>query len=157
MAHLLCGDIAEIDCRLATYKKGVRGERLGEYVFDANDSFVSTVVFKNGAIGTIASSRWATGHGNREFITVYGDKGAIEVDFEKGLNTLRVAKPGVRGKEEWNDIACKPVPSLYARFIKAIRSGKKDPCDFANGLKVQAYLHHSFASSEKGRAAKVKV
>jgi len=157
MAHVLCGDIATIDCRLATYKKGVRGERMGEYVFDANDSFVSTVVFANGAIGTVASSRWCTGHSNREFITVYGDRGAVEVDFEKGPNTYRFAKLGVNGKPAWQEVTCKPVPSLYTRFIRAIRSGRQDPCDFANGLKVQAYLHYSFASDARGRALKVKV
>ena len=135
----------------------LRGERIGEYIFDANDSFVPTVVFQNGAIGTVASSRWASGHANRELITVHGDKGAIEVDFEKGLDTYRIAKAETRRKPEWKEVKVKAVPSLYARFVRAIRTGKQDPCNFMNGLRVQAYLHYSFASHEKNKAAKVKV
>ncbi|MCX7935307.1 MAG: Gfo/Idh/MocA family oxidoreductase, partial [Planctomycetota bacterium] len=72
---LLCGEIAEISCRLRTFPKGVPGNRLGEYILDANDSFAATLLFKNGALGVIHSSRWATGHLNSLRFRVYGTKG----------------------------------------------------------------------------------
>ncbi len=157
LTGLLCGDIVEIGCRLKTFKKGVRGERIGEYVLDANDSFTATMVFANGALGTIASSRWATGHNNREMITVYGDKGALEIDFEKGPDTLRIAAPNTSRKPDWREVKCKAVPNLYTRFIRAIRTGKQDPSDFANGLKVQAYMHACFRSDAARKAVKVRI
>ena len=76
MTTLLCGDIAEINCQLRTFDKGVPGNQLGEYVLDANDSFVSIVSFANGGLGTIHSSRWATGQANSLRVRVYGDEGA---------------------------------------------------------------------------------
>lgn len=157
MAQLLAGDIVELDCRLATFDKGVRNNRLGEYVLDANDSFTTLVRFASGAIGTVTSSRWTSGHVNREYITVYGDKGAVEIDFEKGSDTCRIGTNRDQRKKEWKEVQCKPTPTLFARFVRAIRTGKPDASDFANGLRNQAYLHYSFLSDEKQQAVKVRV
>ncbi|HTO23771.1 MAG TPA: Gfo/Idh/MocA family oxidoreductase, partial [Spirochaetia bacterium] len=68
----LCGEISSIACRLATYDKGVPGGRIGPYVLDANDSFVSTVKLAEGGVGTVHASRWAAGHINSVRISVYG-------------------------------------------------------------------------------------
>src|SRR5262249_4158807 len=51
-------DIVSMNCRLQTFNK-VPGDRIGDYVLDANDSFIISAEFANGAIGTIHSSRWA--------------------------------------------------------------------------------------------------
>ncbi len=152
MAAFLCGDITEIDCRLKTFDKGIK--KIGEYVLDANDSFVSTVIFKNGALGTIHSSRWATGYADREFIRVYGDKGSIEIDFNKGMDRYFILK----GKKyEMKEIVCKPTPNNVNRFVRAIRTGEKDSSDFENGVKIQAYLHYSFLSDRQKCALKTKI
>ena len=144
MAGFLCGDIAEIYCELKTFPKA-KGNRIGEYVLDANDSFVSTVTFKNGALGTVHCSRWATGHINREYLCVYGDKGAVEVDFEKGMTVYRRYDPD---KDVWETLGCKKTPSNYQRFITAIKTGKNDISDFENGIKIQKYLEASFKSDK---------
>jgi predicted dehydrogenase len=144
MASYLAGDISEISCALKTFDKGIAGNRVGDYVFDANDSFASSLSFSNGAIGTVQATRWATGHANREYIGVYGDKGAVEIDFEKGDQRLRFTDDM---SNEWNDIVAPPIPKLWERFVLAIRSGKQDECDFANGLKIQRYLEASFESA----------
>ena len=60
LAALLAGDIAEINCRLENFSKGIRGNRIGPYVLGANDSFVSTVVLASGGLGTVHATRWAT-------------------------------------------------------------------------------------------------
>ncbi len=156
MTTLLAGDLAEIHCRLETFDKGVRGNRVGPYVLDANDSFVASVVFANGALGVIHSSRWATGQINSLRVRVFGDRGGIEVDLDRSWDAYRRC----RGRAHidagtWTTVQCRPAPNAYARFVHAIRTGKNDPSDFANGLKIQKYLEASFASAARGRAAHV--
>jgi len=155
MVSLLAGPFAEIQCRLACFDKGVKGNRLGEYVLDANDSFVTSVVFRNGAIGTIHSSRWATGHPNREYVCVFGDKAAVRFDAERDPNAYEICTARDAKDRKWVKVACKPVPTNYQRFIRAIRTGRQDPSDFANGLLMQRYLHYSVVSDRKGGFVKV--
>ncbi len=156
MTTLVCGDIAEIDCRLKTFDKGVKGNRLGEFVLDANDSFISTVVFADGGLGTVHSSRWATGHANSLRLRVHGDQGAVEIDLDRsyGEYQLCVGRKAINDRA-WKTVVCKPTPNMYQRFITSIKTGKNDPSDFANGVKVQAYLESSFASDAKCAPVKV--
>lgn len=157
LTTLLAGDIASIDCRLKTFDKGVRGNRLGEFVLDANDSFVSTVEFANGAIGTVHSSRWATGHMNSLRCRVHGEKGAIELDLDRSYGEYRICfGPSAINKAEWKTVACKPTPNVYQRFVRAVAAGQSDDNDFANGVKIQAYLHYSFESNKKRGPVAVK-
>ena len=158
LTTLLCGDdIAEIDCRLKTFRKiGMKSNRFSEYVFDANDSFVSTVVLKGGALGTVHSSRWATGQGNSLRSRVYGDAGAIEVDLDRSYQEYRICTGRQNiDSHAWETVTCKPTPGMWERFVRAIRTGKNDVCDFSVGAKVQAYLHYSFASNEASGPVKV--
>jgi predicted dehydrogenase len=151
MAAFLCGDFERIYCRLQTFDKGVT--RVGKYVLNANDSFVSNVVFRCGAIGTIHSTRWGTGVPNREYIAVHGDKGALVVDYSVSPAQLRFY---LQKKNEWETIECRPTPTTHARFVRSIRTGKNDPSDFENGMKIQAYLHYSVLSDEKGKSLKIR-
>jgi len=158
LASLLAGDIREIACRLKTFDKGIKGNKVGPYVLDANDSFVSTVLMENGALGTVHASRWASGHLNSLRVRVYGDEGAVEVDLDRSYDQYRVTR-GKQGleKAQWKDVSCRSTPSQYARFIAGIRAGKSDVSDFANGVRVQACLAASFESDAAGSPAKVKV
>lgn len=158
LTALLGGEIAEISCRLKTFDKGIKGNRIGPYVLDANDSFVSTVVLAGGALGTVHATRWAAGHLNSLRVRVYGDEGAVEVDLDRSYDQYRVAK-GKQGllKAQWKDITCRRTPTQYARFIAGIRAGKSDVNDFANGARVQAYLAASIDSDAAGRPIEVKL
>lgn len=155
MTTFLCGDISEIYCRMETFDKGIPGNKLGEYDLDANDSFISNVRFKDGGLGTIHSSRWATGYNNSLRVRVFGDKGGIEVDLDKSYEEYRICSGKDIPTATWKTIACKPTPHNYQRFINSIKSGKNDVCDFENGLKVQAYLQSSFDSDKKGKPVAV--
>jgi predicted dehydrogenase len=150
MTTLLCGDIQEIFCKLRTFHKA-ENDRIGDYVLDANDSFVSEVVFKNGAMGTVHSSRWATGQINSLRTRVFGTKGGIEVDLDRAGDAYRICR-GKKAidKAEWKEVKCKKTPNQYERFIKSIKTGKNDPSNFENGVKIQAYLHYSMESGGKG-------
>jgi predicted dehydrogenase len=155
MAAFLCGDIAEIYCRLETFDKGVPGNALGEFVLDANDSFISTVVFQNGALGSIHSSRWANGHKNSLRVRAFGDKGAIEVALDPSYSEYRICCGKDIHTASWRTVVSKPTPDNYQRFITSIKTGRNDVSNFENGLKIQAYLHSSFLSDKKGKPVAV--
>ena len=161
LTTLLAGDIDKIQSKLKTFDKGVPGNRIGEYVLDANDSFISQVTFKNGAIGTIHSSRWATGHGNSLRARIYGDKGAIEVDLDDGYEHYKICSGKDMRTNTWQKVECKPTPNMWKRFVRAIKAADKTglpahQSDFANGCKIQAYLHYSIESDKKGQAVTVR-
>lgn len=147
MTSFLAGDFKSIACTLKVFDKGVPGNRSGEYVFDANDSFVSTVNFVNGGLGTVHSSRWASGHINSLRNRIFGDKGAIEIDLDTSYDQFRIAR-GAKALEKanWQVVKCKPTPDNFQRFADCVMKGKKDASDFVNGVKVQSYLHTSVLS-----------
>jgi predicted dehydrogenase len=62
-ATFAAGDVESLNCRLRTFHKA-DGDKIGEYPLDANDSAIISVEMKAGALGTIHTSRWATGHSN---------------------------------------------------------------------------------------------
>ena len=158
LAAFLCGPIQEISCRLATFDKGVPAEQIGPYVLDANDSFVSTVRFQGGGVGTVHATRWATGHLNSLRIRVYGDEAAVDVDLDRSTTSYLLARPpAARRMASWKPVKAPPCPTQYQRFVAAVRRGTSDESDFANGLAVQAYLDASFMSDRRGRPVKVRV
>jgi predicted dehydrogenase len=158
LTAFLCGRIEEIACRLATFDKGVSGSRIGPYVLDANDSFVSTVRFHGGGVGTVHATRWATGQLNSLKVRVYGDEGAVDVDLDRSTAAYLLARPRVpRRPAAWRPVKARPCPTQYERFVAAIRRGKSDESDFDNGTVVQACLEASFISDRRRRPVKVRV
>lgn len=149
LASFVVGDFAELACTLETFDKGMK--RKGPYVFDANDSLVTAVRFKNGAIGTLHSTRWATGHANTVAIRVYGDRGGLDLNLDRPApETLRVCLGQDVHRNHWKTVKCPPVPTMYARFVRSIQTGRQGQTSFAGGAKVQAYLESSFLSARKG-------
>lgn len=153
MAAFLCGDIREIYARLEVFDKGVPGGRVGEYDLDANDSFVSTVTFANGALGTIHCTRWAVSFLDRPFIRVHGERASIEVDLRRSWDEYRICKPN---QKEWKTVRARPSPSNYERFVHAVKTGKADESDFENAYKVQLYLELSQRSNDRRRAIEIE-
>ena len=153
MAAFLCGDITDLYCRVETYDKGIPAGRIGEYVLDANDSMIAAVTFVGGAIGTIHATRWATGYINREFVRVYGDRGTVEVDFDKSKTTYQFFSAETRS---WQTVECDATPSNYDRFVTALQTGRKDESDFENGYRVQKYLHYSVISDREKRSIRIE-
>ena len=106
--------------------------------------------FADGALGTIETTRWATGHPNQVALGVYGTEGAIEIDLEYSYTKLRTCLGKKRHKCEWDEIDCKPTPNNYARFVKSIKTGNNDQVDIVRGAQVQAYLDACERSAEDG-------
>ncbi len=156
LVSFVAGDIKEIFCDLGVFKKDVSS--IGDYVFDANESMVANVRFTNGAIGTLQSSRWASGHANTVSLSVYGDKGSIDLNLDRPApETLKACIGENVDKVVWENVECDPTPSMYERFIASIKEGKQGQTSFEGGAKVQAYLDASMRSASSGRYEKTGV
>ena len=147
--------VDEISCRLATFHKAP-GDRIGEYVLDANDSATMQVVLGNGALGTVAATRFASGHLNDLRLRLYGDKGGLEVSWEKNISTLRACLEPDLHTATWTEIEAPVLATIYERFIAAIRGeGVADP-DFARGAALQRMLDRAEQSAaQHGLSLKV--
>jgi len=150
-ATFAAGDIQSLNCRLKTFHKA-EGDKIGEYPLDANDSAVIMVELVGGGIGTIHTTRWATGQANSLRLRVYGDEGALVVDLDQSYDTLRICRGKDVDKAQWKDLACAKTPTIYQRFIKSIRTGQNDQPDFARGAKVQKMLDACFESDRSGQS-----
>ncbi|MEO8241774.1 MAG: Gfo/Idh/MocA family oxidoreductase [bacterium] len=147
--------VEEISCRLATFHKAP-GDKIGDYVLDANDSATMQVVMGNGALGTVAATRFATGHLNDLRLRLYGDKGGLEVSWEKNISRLRACLEPDLQTAEWHDVEAPVLATIYERFIAAIRGeGEADP-DFARGAALQRMLDRAEQSAaQHGLSLKV--
>jgi predicted dehydrogenase len=128
-----------VSCRLATFHKAP-GDRIGEYVLDANDSATMQVRLENGAVGVIHASRFATGHLNDLTLRLFGTKGGLDVRLDGGVSKLRACTGDNVLTGTWVDVAAPPVKTNYERFIAAIRAGKQELPDFARGAALQKVL-----------------
>ena len=139
----------EVSCRLATFHKAP-GDQIGEYPLDANDSATMQLVLSNGALGTVAATRFASGHLNDLRLRLYGDKGGLEVSFENQISRLRACLEPDLQAASWHEVEAPVLPNIYQRFIAAIRGeGAPDP-DFARGAMLQRLLDRAEQSAGQG-------
>jgi predicted dehydrogenase len=83
LARYLVGEPAAISAVVRTFVEGR----------EVDDSFVATVEFEHGAVGTLEASRLARGRINQNTFEVNGSKGSLSFDVER-LNELQVADGG---------------------------------------------------------------
>ena len=145
------GDIKSLNCRLKTFPKA-EGDRVGEYIMDANDSVVITIEMAGGALGTVHASRWAVGQANTLSLRVYGDKGALAINLDQSYTTMQVCLGEDVDKVAWKTLDCGQTPDIYHRFITSIQTGKNDQPDFAVGARVQKMLDACVESDREGQA-----
>jgi len=141
--------VGELSCRLKTFDKA-EGGRIGEYALDANDSFTLQAELENGALGTISATRFASGHLNDLRLRLYGTKGGLEVLFEKQLERLRICAGADLESANWKELEVGAVPTVYDRFVSAIRDGASADPDFDHGARLQAALDLAEKSHEQG-------
>ncbi len=148
------GPISSLFCRLKAFPKAP-GNRVGEYVLDANDSAVMNIEFKNGALGTIHTTRWSGGHANRLYLKISGTLGSIEIDSDRTVDGFRLSAGKDLDKGVWRDVPAPPVLNNYQRFIRAIRTGRQDAPDFVRGAEIQKVLDACFTSDAEKRPVKI--
>jgi len=148
-------DIAWLSSMVKTFHKA-KGDRIGAYKLDANDSFAMTVELKNGAVGTIQATRFATGNTNDIRVSLYGDKGGLRLFTNGGVSSLEICAGKDVDTQVWKPVACPKVPTIYQRFVAALKSGKNGDPDFRRAANIQRVLDAVLANGEK-RAGAVKV
>ena len=124
-------------------------------MLDANDSAVLSIEFKNGALGTIHTTRWAGGHINRLYLKISGTKGSVEIDSERTTSRYRISVGTDLDKGLWKDVTTAPVPNMYRRFVTSILTGKQDQPEFSRGAEIQRILDACFKSDEEQRPVRV--
>ena len=155
-ATFVAGGIRSLSCQLSRLPKGVPGERWQGLKLDANDNVAITAEFEGGVLGCIHTTRWASGHANSLRLRVFGDQGAVDVDLDKGWDTLQVCigRKAV-DKCAWTTLKCRKTPSNLERFIRSIRTGKNEQPDFVRGAEIQAYLDACFRSAKSKKLARI--
>lgn len=136
-------DPVTVQARLKTFEKAP-GDRIGEYVLDANDSAIMTLGFSNGALGIVHASRFMTGYANTLLLQVFGTRGALELDFSHELTSLRACTGERVHDQSWRLIRSPAVPTNYARFVEAVRTGKADEPSFDRAASLQKVLDACF-------------
>ncbi len=90
LAHFLVGDIAAVAAMTQTFvseRPLPDGSGLGKV--DVDDAFVSSIQFRNGALGTLEATRYAVGHKNHQVIEINAERGSLRFNLER-LNELDV-------------------------------------------------------------------
>lgn len=144
--------VSEMACQLTTFDKAPGG-RIGEYVLDANDSAMMLLRLAGGALGVVHATRFATGHLNDLRLRLYGDLGGLEVGFEGGVSRLRACLGDAQQTAAWVEVDCPAVPTVYERFIAAIRGEGEMIPDFARGADLQEMLDRAEESAAQGGMA----
>lgn len=143
-------DIAGLQCRLKTFEKAA-GNKIGEYVLDANDSCTMNVELTNGALGVVHMSRYYTGYMNDLVLTIHGTHGALKVSTGSDGDQLMACLGDDMHAQRWTTISCEDQPDTFERFVDALRAGGGVSPDFAHAARLQQYLSLAFESHQSGR------
>lgn len=153
------GDVSAIRCALGTFPKvGQDGKRYRKWqgrALDANDSAIIELQLKGGGLGVLHTTRWATGHANHLRVEVHGTEGALMFDLDRSYEALDVCVGKSAPRAAWKTLRLSPAPTIYQRFVRAIKSGASDQPDLLRGAQIQAYLDACERSARSGRWEKV--
>ena len=173
LAHYLVGDFASINCQgkqfTATRPLAEDPTKTGDVEVEC--AALMMAEFKNGALGSIETTRYATGQRNRHTFEIYGSKGALTWDMQD-MNRLKFFSesdpPHLAG---WRDILVTEPVHEYASawwppghiigyehgfvhgvadFLKAIHDGKGITPDFKDGVKIMDVLEAAHDSMDNG-------
>jgi predicted dehydrogenase len=138
-----------LQARLKTFHKAP-GDKIGDYVLDANDSAIMSVEFGNGALGVVQASRFNTGHDNELHLRVFGNKGAVEVKHAEGWTELRACTGEDVHTMAWRPIKPEAVETNYRKFVTAVVTKKNGEPDFRRAADLQKILDACFDNDGKG-------
>jgi predicted dehydrogenase len=148
------GAISRVYCQLATFDKAP-GNRIQDYVLDANDTAIVNATFASGAVGVIHMTRWASGHANRLHLKIFGTLGAAEIDSDRSTTAVRICDGDFLDQAKWRDLQAPPVASITEQFLAAIRGAPAYEPDFVQGTQVQQVLDACFKSDARGRPVSI--
>ncbi|PCJ95153.1 MAG: oxidoreductase [Hyphomicrobiales bacterium] len=147
-------EVAEISCKLKTFHKA-ENDRIGDYPLDANDSAIMNIELKNGALGVIHASRFATGYANALKLVVHGTKGAVRVDLDQSWDHLDICRGDNVHTQAWERIKAPDVKTNYARFIDALNNGQTQDPSFRTAANLQKVLDLCVESDGLGKTIQI--
>jgi len=182
LAHYLVGDIARLVATTKTFIKqrpiveevsglsarSVKGKTKGKVTVD--DAVLMIAHFKNGALGSLEATRFATSRMNRNSFEINGSKGSVTFDLEdlnrlgvsfrkdgdlEGFRSVLITNPTHPYLEAWwppGHIIGWEHTFIHeiADFVKAVVNDSEVKPDFADGLKVDRVMAAVEESASKG-------
>ncbi len=142
-------DIVSLKADLVTFPKA-EGDRIGDYVLDANDSVAMTARLKSGALATILATRYATGHANDLTLALHGTRGALKVETDGQTSTLAACLGKDIDKNRWKKLETPPVRRNARRFADALISGINGDPSFRRAASIQKLIDAAFESAASG-------
>ena len=147
-------DFAGVKAELVTFPK-VEGNRVGDYVLDANDSVAMTARLKSGALATVIATRFATGYLNELSLSLHGTRGALKVETNGRLSKLSACLGKDVDNNEWRELEPPPVRRNARRFADALLSGVNGDPSFRRAAEIQKLIDAAFESSASDRSVAV--
>ena len=139
-ASFVTGQLPQkMQSRLKTFDKAP-GNKIGEYVLDANDTVMMMGEFPNGAQCMVQATRFMTGYDNVLDLKIFGTKGAVEILHREGWNEVRCCIGANIHTMAWQTVKPEPVETNYRKFINAIAAGKNGDPDFRRAADLQKIL-----------------
>jgi predicted dehydrogenase len=143
-------DFVSLKAELVTFPK-VTGDRVGDYVLDANDSVAMTARLGSGALATVVATRFATGYINDLSLSLHGTKGALKVWSDGRNSSLSACLGGNVDAAAWEDVETQPVKHNARRFADALMSGVNGDPSFRRAAAIQKVIDTAFESAGSGR------
>ena len=147
-------EIVSVEGQLVTFPKA-DGDRIGDYMLDANDSVALTARFAGGALATILATRFATGHLNDLTLSLHGTKGALRMETDGKKSSLK----GCLGKDvdlnRWKKNELEPVRRNARRFADALASGENGDPSFRRAADIQRLIDATIESDRMKRPVAV--
>jgi predicted dehydrogenase len=147
-------DFASLKAELVTFPK-VEGDRVGEYVLDANDSVAMTARLKSGALATVVATRFATGYLNELSLSLHGTKGALKVETDGQASSLHACLGKDIDASRWRKLRTPAVRRNARRFADALVSGENGDPSFRRAAEIQKLIDAAFQSSASDRKVAV--
>ena len=147
-------DFVGLKADLVTFHKA-EGDRIGNYVLDANDSIAMTARLGSGALATVVATRYATGHLNDLSLALHGTKGGLKVETDGTKSSLKACLGKDVDKARWKKVECPPVKRNARRFADALASGVNGDPSFRRAADIQKLIDAAFDSAASGRAAAI--
>lgn len=147
-------DFASLKAELVTFPK-VEGDRIGDYVLDANDSVAMTARLRSGALATVLATRFATGHLNDLSLSLHGTRGALKVETDGGASRLSACLGADIDRNRWVQLETPPVKRNARRFADALLAGVNGDPSFRRAADIQKLIDAAFQSSASDRTVVV--
>lgn len=147
-----CEDIVALDAQLATFPKA-EGDRIGDYLLDANDSVAITARLSGGALATIQATRFATGHTNELTLALHGTEGALLVETDGVASKLSGCFGEDVDRGQWRPIDTPPVARNARRFAEALDSGINGDPSFRRAADMQKLIDAAFREGRRALPA----